>query len=257
MTMAFFRGDIRSQVMEMDTSVSVILPTDRPVADQPRPYRVLYLYHGIKLNSTGWPRWSRLETWCKETGMAVVVPEVQRSFYTDMAMGPAYFTYVADELPRLCQEMFGISRRREDTFVGGFSMGGYGALKAAMRRPERFGGCVALSVVCDPVQFARSPQGGEICRREIPAIWGPRCTVGEEDDLPELARRLAALPKGERPRIYWAIGKQDFLYEQNQQLRRHFDSLGLGYTYEEWDGVHDWAFWDRAIRKGMEFLLLG
>ena len=253
--MALFRGDIRSQALEMDTSLSVILPGDRPVRDQPRPYRVLYLYHGIKINSTGWPRWTQLETYCKETGLAVVVPAVQRSFYTDMAMGPAYFTYVADELPRLCCELFGISSRREDTFVGGFSMGGYGALKAALRRPERFGGCAALSVVCDPVAFARSPQGGAICRREIPAIWGPEETVPPEDDLFALAQQAAALPQEDRPRIYWAIGKRDFLYQENQRLRQRFDQVGLGYTYEEWDGVHDWAFWGPAVRKAIRFLL--
>lgn len=253
--MALFRGDIRSEVLQMDTSLTVILPTDRPVAQQPRPYRVVYLYHGIKLNSTGWPRWTNLETYAKETGLAVVVPEVQRSFYTDMEMGPAYFTYIADELPRLCGEMFGISTRREDTFAAGLSMGGYGALKVAMNRPERFGACAGLSAVCDPVAFAKSPQGGPLCAREAPAIWGPALQPKAQDDLFALAEKTALLPARERPRMYLCVGTRDPLYRQNQQLRQHLERLELPHTYEEWDGIHDWSFWEVAIQRAIRFFL--
>ena len=113
--MALFRGDIRSSVMQMDTGLTVILPYDRPVKNQQEPCKVLYLLHGMKLNATGWQRFTNLENFTKETGIAVVMPEGGRSFWMDMVNGPAYYTYLSEELPELVCKMFGVSDKPEDT----------------------------------------------------------------------------------------------------------------------------------------------
>lgn len=97
---------------------------------------MLYLLHGLSDNHSCWLRRTAVDRYAEEYGIAVVMPEVQRSFYCDMAHGPAYFTYIADELPQICQRLFRLSDKREDTFIAGNSMGGYGALKAALSRPE-------------------------------------------------------------------------------------------------------------------------
>lgn len=63
-------------------------------------------------------------------GIAVVMPEVGRTWYTDTQYDLKHFTFVADKLPAVCRSYFkGMSARREDNMIGGFSMGGYGALK--------------------------------------------------------------------------------------------------------------------------------
>ena len=254
--MALFRGDIRSETLQLDTSLSVILPYDRPVSDQPRPCKVLYLLHGIKLNSTGWTRWTNLETFAKNTGIAVVAPEAYRGFYTDMVYGPAYFTFFAEELPKLCREMFGISSKREDTYVAGLSMGGYGALKLALRRPDVFSAAAGLSTVCDPIAFATAPElGGPLTIREAPSIWGTGLTLKPEDDLHVLAKQAAGLPQEQRPRLYMCCGAQDSLYSQNIILRNELRALPMDFSWEEWDGVHDWAFWEEAVQRALAFFL--
>ena len=65
------------------------------------------------------------------------MPEVQRSFYTTGKVGIDYFHYVADELPAICGKWFHLDQRRENTFIAGESMGGYGAVKIALNRPEK------------------------------------------------------------------------------------------------------------------------
>ncbi len=254
--MALLSGDVRFASLEMDVGLKVYLPYDRP-GESPfsTPCKVVYLLHGIKGNSASWVEWSMAQTHAKNTGVALVIPEVQRSFYTDMQYGPRYFTMVAEELPALCQRMFGISPRREDTFIAGLSMGGYGAFKAALRHPERFAGVGVFSPVTDPAEFAFTLSGSALTAREWQAIWGEQSTPPPEDDLFYLASEAAKLPKAAQPRIYHCCGTEDYLYRQSLRLKTHVETLGLDYQYEEWPGAHDWAFWDAALPKMLDVIV--
>lgn len=113
--MAVFRGDIRSSVLAMDTGLHVILPYDRPAENQQAPCKVLYLLHGMGDNSACWRRYTAIERYVRDYGVAVVMPVVQRSFYYDIAHGLDYFTYVTRELHALCASMFHVSTQRQDS----------------------------------------------------------------------------------------------------------------------------------------------
>ena len=142
--MAFFKGSIRSQSLGMDTELTVVLPFDRAAVPETECPAV-YLLHGHGENADVWTRMTSAERYANAYGVALVMPEVQRSFYTDMAMGLSYFSYVTKELPDACQHLFHLSSRREDRFVAGLSMGGYGALKLGLRCPDLFAGCAGFS----------------------------------------------------------------------------------------------------------------
>ena len=150
--------------------------------------------------------------------------------------------------------MFGVSDKREDTFAAGLSMGGYGALKLALRNPERFGGAAGLSATADPLDFALN-MGGPLTVKEAPAIWGPDLKLKDEDNLFELAKQAAALPEHQRPRIYSCCGMQDGLFDQNLKFRDAMEKLPIEYKFEAWEGVHNWKFWEVAVVKGLDFLL--
>ena len=142
--MAHLRVDFFSDSLSLSTSMTVLLPQRTTtqigmtgaVTDGPPP--VLYLLHGLSDDDTIWLRRTSIERYVAPLGLAVVMPQVHRSFYTDEHYGGAYWTFLSDELPRLVHEWFRVSDRREETFVAGLSMGGYGALKWALRQPERF-----------------------------------------------------------------------------------------------------------------------
>ena len=143
--MSILRADFYSEQLTMNTSAIIMLPDDIPNSRA----RVLYLLHGLSDNCTGWMRLTGIERYARERKMAVVMPEVQRSFYTDMAYGVNYFSYVAKELPQKMRKMFGFSAKREKNMIAGLSMGGYGALKCALTYPEQYFGCAAFSSACD------------------------------------------------------------------------------------------------------------
>lgn len=252
--MAYFQGTIRSCELAMDTQLSVILPWDRPAENQQMPAKVLYLLHGLGDNASAWTRYTRIECYAREYGAAVVMPEVQRGFYLDMRFGLKYFSYVTKELPVLCNKFFGLSAAREDNYIAGLSMGGYGAIKCGLSFPEQYAGCASFSGVLD-FHYILEEHLDDQNMDEITGLLGNGLPVPDSADLFKLAENVAVLPREQRPDMFITCGKQDFLYQTNTDFTACLDRLGLGYEYREWDGEHEWGFWDKSVKMALEFFL--
>lgn len=252
--MACFRGSIRSQVMEMDTLVNVVVPYDQYDSNgKPRKIdKVLYLLHGLKGNADSWQRYSSAERFAYYYGYAVIMPEVQRSFYTDMVYGPRYFTYLTEELPRVMHRMFCLPDDPQKTFIGGLSMGGYGALKCALNCPDQYAGAICLSsgfdLLTDPERLVNAYHG----REELQGLLGLGLQAKPEDDLYAIADAWPA--NKPKPRLYIAVGTEDYLYHKNQEMRDHLVKDGFAPCYEEWPGIHDWRFWDVGLERGLRYM---
>lgn len=246
--MAFFNGSVKSECMQMRTGLAVSLPYDGADVNRAE-VPVIYLLHGLSDDHTCWFRYTSAERYANEKGAVLVIPEVQRSFYTDMAYGLPYFTYITEELPRIVRRLFGLAPDRDNCFVAGLSMGGYGAMKCALAKPGQYGGCAAFSSVTDTGRRDDSALPGE----EFTGIFGP--SVPEKDDLFHLAGRCAALPEKERPRLYISCGREDGLISDNEKFHAHLQKLGYAHTYETWPGVHEWGFWDESLRRALELFL--
>src|SRR3954447_26393293 len=186
--MALVRCDFFSDVLGLSTSMTVVLPqaTSAQIGmtgaatggDAP----VLYLLHGLSDDDTIWLRRTSIERYAAPLGLAVVMPQVGRSFYTDEAHGNRYWTFLSEELPAVVRSFFHVSDRREDTFVAGLSMGGYGAVKWALRQPDRFAAAATLSGVTDVVGLTRLEH--EPGREQLwHTIFGGRPIEGTDDDL--------------------------------------------------------------------------
>ena len=189
--MAHLRCDFRSDAMAMNTSMTVILPEKTDLSQVP----VVYLLHGLEDNCTGWTRYTSVERYAREKGAALVIPEVQRSFYTDMEQGIPYFTFIHDELPEICRGFFGFSARREKNYMMGLSMGGYGTLKCVLQTPERYAGAATFSAVADIEEFAAGQTAAE--KRELQAVFGQSLKIPADCNLLTLAEKADAsgLPK--------------------------------------------------------------
>ena len=117
--MALLHCDFFSDALGLCSSMDVILPQAPPGtrARGRRLFPTLYLLHGLSDDHTIWQRRTSIERYVADLPLAVVMPAVGRSFYTDMAHGLRYWTFVSEELPALCRSFFPLSARREDTFV--------------------------------------------------------------------------------------------------------------------------------------------
>ncbi len=248
--MALFHAAFASETLRMQVPVDVLLP-DRPIPGRPIP--VLYLLHGLSDDHTTWQRRTSIERYLHSRYLAVVLPNGHRSFYTDMVSGGAYFSYLADELPRRMQAFLPLSSRREDTFVAGLSMGGYGAFKLALNRPRQYAAAASLSGVLDIVRRYDSGDFRDLMKT---VFGGARTVRAEPHNLLAVAERLGGTPSLRRacPRLFQACGTEDFLYADNRTFRDRVLRAGLPLTYAEGSGQHEWGFWDTWIREVLDWL---
>ncbi|MCL1793754.1 MAG: esterase family protein [Oscillospiraceae bacterium] len=248
--MAFFECNFFSKAINIFTAMNVILPED----DFGRDYPTLYLLHGYTDNHTAWTRWSSIERYAREYNLAVVMPDVQKSFYNDFPGindGYKYWKFVSEELIETSRRFFRLSHNRKDTFVAGLSMGGFGAFKCALNRPDIFSAAASLSGAVDWGRNLRNNIGN----KEHEMIMGDLSKFdGSENDLFSAAEKTSKL--AEKPRLYQYCGTEDFLYEGNIKFRDFIKNLGYDYTYEESPGDHQWKYWDKHIEKFIGMLSL-
>jgi S-formylglutathione hydrolase FrmB len=223
-------------------------------------YPTLWLLHGLSDDHTIWMRRTSIERYAAAKNIAVVMPAVARSFYQDMACGPRYWTFLSEELPALCREFFPLSAVREENFAAGLSMGGYGALRLGLARPDRYAAVASLSGALDIARRLREAGTNEFSRislAEWAGIFGPELKgAGTEADLYFLAEKVASSP-GPKPRLYLACGTEDELLKDTRDFRRHLDRVHLPATYEEGPGAHEWGCWDAQIQRVLDWLPLG
>ncbi len=257
--MALINLDFFSDVLGMACSANVILP-QRTMSQiglhgvgGGDEFPVLYLLHGLSDDHSIWLRRTSIERYVSELGLAVVMPAVHRSFYTDMHHGMRYWTFISEELPRICKSMFRISNKREHTFVAGLSMGGYGAFKLALRCPQKFAAAASLSGALD--MSPNTKDWGDL-GSDLDMVFGARDQFdGSPNDLLHLARELAA-GDVDVPALYAICGEEDFLLEQNHRFRDTAAEIGLDLVYKEAPGAHEWEFWDRHIQDVLKWLPL-
>ncbi|PKN95339.1 MAG: esterase [Chloroflexi bacterium HGW-Chloroflexi-6] len=246
-----------SEILGMRSTMNVLLP-QQALADKTKPsYRTLYLLHGHSDDHTAWQRWTSIERYVEGLNIAVVMPNVHLSFYTDMAHGGRYWTFVSEEVPALARSLFPLSAARADNFVAGLSMGGYGAFKLALAHPERFAAAASLSGAVDirHVVNEDGPDRDEAWLAGMRNIFGAdlKQVADSQNDLRTLAR--SAAKAAEKPRLYQCCGTEDFLYQNNLSFRDFLRGLPLDLTYEEGPGEHTWAFWDKMIQNVLTWMV--
>ncbi|POR26695.1 alpha/beta hydrolase [Paenibacillus polymyxa] len=259
--MALIQCQFYSEVLGLSTSMNVILPqaTRSQIGLEGKqgtgPHPTLYLLHGLSDDDSTWLRRTSIERYVASLGLAVVMPQVHRSFYTNMEQGAAYWTFISEELPALARSFFPLSDKREDNFVAGLSMGGYGAFKLALQHPERFAAAASLSGVMDLHASRTDPMQNAMSPAEWLNIFGSDEIRGTDHDLLELLQRHATLGTS-LPRLYQCCGTEDFLYKGNQAFRETCNTTGVPLTYEEGPGAHEWGYWDAKIQDVLAWLPL-
>jgi S-formylglutathione hydrolase FrmB len=254
--MAHLRCDFFSDALSLSTSMTVILPQQTSTqiglagagGDGPAP--VLYLLHGLSDDDTIWTRRTSIERYAASLGLAVVMPQVHRSFYTDQAAGGRYWTFLTEELPQVVGSFFRVSQRREDTFVAGLSMGGYGALKWALRHPDRFAAAASLSGALDPQRLGRAREEDPMLLRRV---FGDRDVPGGPDDVQWLLDQVAP---DRLPALYLCCGTEDELLEGNRATVARCRSRGIPVTVDFGPGLHDWDYWDARVQDVLGWLPL-
>lgn len=252
--MAIARARLFSSALGMCVTCDVILPQRRDSAPD-RKLPVLWLLHGAYGNHFDWIRRTSIERYAAPYGLAVVMPSAQNSCYTDMAHGGRYYTYISLELPESMSKLFNFSRRREDNFIAGLSMGGAGSLMIGLSRPEQYAaiGCLSAGAYTAPQDSGFPPP------RRWELTFGPDgIQPGSYQDTLGNAIRLAQ-QGGPCPRVFHACGSEDPRLPAALETRDFFRRIPgnpFDYQFVEAPGGHDWEFWDTHIRDFIQYLQL-
>ena len=205
-----------------------------------------------------------IKRYADDNRIAVVMPCGYNSFYTDSATGPRYWQYVSEELPQVCQTLLPLSAKREDNFVAGLSMGGFGAMKMGLMRPEHFAAVLCMSgASINPDKIHDFPRrrptqpesDGPQERRglNLDVIFGDKDAFkgGPHDMYYRAAENVRECKP--LPRFYFTVGDQDFALEHVVDAEAHLTSLGYDVFCEVVPGYgHEWPFWDLSLKKALD-----
>ena len=254
--MALIQVNYCSKALFRTVPLNVILPADRFDADTDRylqeeacRYKTLYLLHGLLGYYNDWVSFTRIQKWAEEKNLAVVMPSGDNAFYfRSRTPWNDYETFIGKELVEMTRRMFPLSRRREDTFIGGLSMGGYGALRNGIVFSPTFGRVIGLSSAIHLFD--------DVSEEANIGLFDSLKEASESDLNPVVAAEKMFAEKRDVPKFYLACGTKDDLLEPNLRFRDFLLQKGADVTWDEGDFGHDWDFWDLQIRKVLDWLPL-
>ena len=264
--MALIQCGFYSDSLQKNTNVQLVLPSPTPddllsgrdttalYADGKR-WQTLYLLHGSYSGGSDWLRRTNVERYAQQYHLALVIPSAENSRYVDMHKGEKYLSYISVELPAFMRTLFPLSDQREDTFITGLSMGGYGAFLAALTAPETFSRAASLSGSLDIRAFLRGqqPHLSKMPRSYLRALFEDPMNVPDEYHLPALlSRRVAA--GSAMPQMYMSCGTEDFALPANDRFYEEASALGASVRYDKHPGGHDWDYWDTHIKDVLAWL---
>lgn len=249
--MAYFKIKLKSVSLATPTTVRVYLPTDHPNHINQPAKGMITLLHGYTNDGDDWINYSAAVRYAGDNGLALLIPDGYNSFYQNMSNGQRYYTWLTQEMPELLQQTMQLPWEREKHAICGLSMGGYGALMLGLSCPERYFACASFSGAVDLQMMLDAAKQIPEVKSTFSPIFGDSLILPQEYNLFHLTKKIQALPPQQQPQIYCTVGRQDTepyqIYAQNQSFKHHVEQLNLKFAYQEWEGGHEWNFWDKSL----------
>ena len=258
--MANFRLYYFSEALRMKVGVNVIIPENtwgHSLADRPKGYKypVLWLQSGGGFDYTDWQRYTALELYAAEAGVAIVCSGTYCSGYMDTKHGDfKYFTQLSIETPNMVRHLFPLSDDPKENFIAGFSMGGYGTLKWMLRDPEKFAAFGLFSGIKNVPDILPEKEDNTDSFYMFASAFGDRKNVKDtEDDVVYMIKKQKAAGK-KFPRGYMATGVEDTHYKDNVEFMDIYEKLGVEFERTIDHGAHNWEYCNRHVKKFLDWL---
>ena len=246
---------VPSKTFKKDTPVNILLPKN--YATSGLRYPVVYLLHGASGNNADWNAKSGVAAYVRDLPLIVVIPDGNgNSFYVNSQGGGKWGDYFHKELVPYIDKSYRTIARREGRATAGLSMGGYGSWKLALDNPDDFAACASLSGVMlfgsgsekGYGTFASNLFGDPDKDKKAQSRYA-------EVDLKPLLLRQVRRSHYLGPALYFDIGAQDFLLKANEGMEQWLLENAIPYEYAEFDGAHEWPYWDAHIQDALQFLM--
>jgi putative tributyrin esterase len=220
----------------------------RAIVPRARPgerFPVLYLLHGADSGPADVMDRSDVRKLAGSARVVVVMPDGGYSYYTN-AKHKGHSRWedaIAFELPRDVESRFPVMKGREHTGIGGISMGGYGAVKLALKHPELYGFAASMSGALDITRRPASlRRWGQTWR--IWMIFGVQPRSREDEDVFDLLDRDLSL---QSTNWFESCGQNDPLRGVNARFVRRMHEHGVSLEPVNPPGGHDWQSWNTVL----------
>jgi putative tributyrin esterase len=223
-------------------NMTVLLP-DEAKGDGPWP--VLYLLHGMSQDDSMWCRLTGIERYVEPLPLIVVMPDGGRGLYSDAVHGYPFETHIIKDVIGFVDRFFPTIAERRGRAIGGYSMGGLGAVKLAFSHADLFCSVVGSAGAYDLERWLALPDCGE----EAKLILGDD-PVGGPNDVFRLAEQME---RDLWPAIRIECGTEDYLLSTSRKLHEHLERLGIPHDYAELPGPHSLSKWDQHVPAGLKF----
>lgn len=266
--MAVFRiENYRSSTVNRKVALNVILPFDSKEREHydGEKFKTLYLLHGVRDNANIWIIETRIQAWAEKYNIAVVMPHGENSFYLTHGDEYEYWDeYVGREIVEMTRRCFPLSHKREDTWIGGFSMGGYGALRNGLKYHDTFSKIFALAPGLDidtlPEGDDVDDEAGELFfkkRRFAKSHYGNDIAAAKRSDMNPIWYVKKLKEEGaDIPKLFIATGTEDPMAGNgaHDRIVKTFEELGLPCNHRKGPGGHDWVFVNSMLEPGIKWL---
>jgi S-formylglutathione hydrolase FrmB len=262
--MAHFSGTFYSKLQSRPVHFTAVLSNDIAYGAEnnphfERPTKNVYLLHGFSGCDSDWFTNAPLGEIANRFNVNFFMPNGDNNFYLDQPQtGCKYQSFVGKEFVDYTRKTFGLSDRCEDTYIGGLSMGGFGALHTAFAYPETFGKVIALSsalIQNGLSHFTPDMPNGMANYDYYAWVFGDLKTAAQTDANPEVLVRKLKESGSKIPDIFMACGTEDFLIQPNREFKAFLDSIGVPATFVTAPGVHDFNFWRTHLVTGLTWAL--
>ena len=249
-----------SIVLKTQVNVKVYLPNPEnfmhPVTDFKKrytfkPFKTLFLLHGMMDSAVQWVENTSITRLAQEADIALVIPSCGNNFYVNTLYGSAYSDFISRELVGFVRALFPLSEKREDNYIWGISMGGYGALRMGFIHPEMFSKVIAMSPTSDIEFAARFASALGINAEYILGSW--KNLAGSDYDLRKLAEDAVRGPVSV-PELLLIIADEDHMVRDNSEFRDTVNQLGIKNEFRTYPGDHSWNFWDAHVKECIDWL---
>ena len=279
--MALLTLDFESEYMGSNQNVNIILP-DKPrditctdFYGSKEKYRVLWLLHGTFGGYSDWIRKSNIETYACEHNFIVVMPGIGNADYSDwptFTLGLNAESYIIDELMPLVYNWLPASSKREDNFITGLSMGGQGALKFAVKYPDKFSKAAILSYLPSDIEKDKedleqlySCSLDEVLSTEDvmhskQRLYNCMHNLGSVDaylsSYYNLRRKIKECDLSKLPDLFFSCGTDDVIFsDEIKPFQSFLKEVGLEVEWSLGPGNHEWRVWERDIQLAFDFFV--
>lgn len=266
--MAHLVWNFESHYLNENTELHIILPererrtNAEDFYQQGKKYKVLWLLHGGQGSSSDWVRKSMIEQYACDNNLMVVMPGVGNTTYADWptyAVGYDSYRFVLDELMTAVQNWFPASGKREDNFIIGLSMGGWGAAKFGINNPEKFAGIGILSSTIrnydwmfEEIPPEKNPHYANMIRNEG-GLDRFQQSLGYKT-RETLEKIIAEGRAEEAPLVFMGYGDKDRHFLEFEECREYLDRIGMPYALKIYPGMeHEWRMWDLGVQDALRF----